>query len=44
MVTVTDDVMQLAMGKIEELQSIPVSVTLKPFGTQNGVLECYGER
>jgi len=33
MVAVTDDVMQLAMGKLEELQSIPVSVALEPFGT-----------
>jgi hypothetical protein len=33
MVAIADDVMQLAIGKLEELQSIPVSVTLKPFGT-----------
>ncbi len=44
MVAVTDDVMQLAMEKLEELQSIPVSVTLEPFITQHRVLECYGER
>ncbi len=36
--------MQLAIGKLEELQSISVSVTLKPFGTQNRVLECHRER
>ncbi len=31
MVAVTDDVMQLAVGKLEELEGISVSVTLKPF-------------
>ncbi len=44
MVAVTDDVMQLAIGKLEELQNISVSDALKPFGTQNRILECYGER
>ncbi len=44
MVAIADDVMQLAIGKLEELQRISVSVALEPFGTQNRVLECYGER
>ncbi len=44
MVAVTDHVMQLAIGKLEELQSISVSVALEPFGTQNRILECYRER
>ncbi len=44
MVAVTDDVMQLAIGKLEELQSISVSVALEPFGTQNRIFECDGER
>ena len=44
MVAVTDDVMQLVIGKLEELQSISVSVALKPFGTQNWILERYRER
>ncbi len=44
MVAVTDDLMQLAIGKLEELQSISVSVTLKAFGMQDRILECYRER
>ena len=44
MVAIADDVMQFAIGKLEELQSISVSVALKPFGTQNWILECHRER
>ena len=44
MVAVTDDVMQLAIRKLEELQNITVSVALESFGTQNRILECHGER
>ena len=32
MVAIAHDVMQFAIGKLEELQSIPVSVALEPFG------------
>jgi len=44
MVAIADDVMQLAIGKLEELQNISVSVALESFGTQNWILECYRER
>ncbi len=44
MVAVTDNVMQLAIGKLEELEGISVSVALEPFGMQNRILECYRER